>query len=68
MQLIRGVVLRSLDFFVRKTLVQSMYSTCTAVFVCCMYAHVHVPGMLAIGVDKHTQQTNKHSHKGLRKY
>ena len=39
---------------------------------------IHMPSMLAIGVDKHTQQTNtqpqwlikfiKHSHKGLRKY
>ena len=43
-----------------------------------MYMKIHVPSMLAIGVDKHTQQTNKqpqwlikfikHSHKGLRKY
>ena len=42
-----------------------------------MYMKIHVPSMLAIGVDKHTQQTNKqpqwlikfikHSHKGFEK-
>ena len=25
----------------------------------CVYMKIHVPSMLAIGVDKHTQQTNK---------
>ena len=40
-----------------------------------IYMKIHEPSMLAIGVDKHTQQTNKqpqwlikfikHSHKGL---
>ena len=61
-----------------------IYVLCTHVYmyicVCTVYMKIHVPSMLAIGVEtinKQTQQTNKqpqwlikfikHSHKGLRK-
>ena len=34
--------------------------TCVSVHTCMyMYMKIHAPSMLAIGVDKHTQQTNK---------
>ena len=42
-------------------------NTCTCIYmyivhvihVQYMYMKIHVPSLLAIGVDKHTQQTNK---------
>ena len=64
-----------------------MHSMCMSIctiaymYMCGIYMNIHVPSMLAIGVEtinKQTQQTNKqpqwlikfikHSHKGLRKY
>ena len=56
---IQTYILTCADVIVHSTCMSMLSCTCTHVHCKFFYMKIHVPSMLAIGVDKHTQQTNK---------